>query len=287
MHFDDDAVSAGRSGGMRQWEHQFVPAGGMARVDDHRQVAELLEHRTAVRSSVNRYAASNVRMPRSHRMTASFPSLRMYSALISNSSSVDDRPRFCMLVAPIAVRSAGVRQRVASSRVDRHRSSAASSAAMPSVARSAAQARVAPRVPARRRGQGGEPDGRALTLPSPTASRSKARSSRRMPVAGSVAVDHCAGQARQNLALLLGESLRSGSRAAPTRVDGSGECEAPHASCCATNANRVVCRSVRCPCRRISFTNVPLVERLSAISTQLRPTGRSSGRAGRSGVTGA
>ena len=48
---------------------------------------------TAVRSSVKRYAVSKVRMPRSQRMTASLPSLSTYSAAMSSSSSVLDRPR--------------------------------------------------------------------------------------------------------------------------------------------------------------------------------------------------
>src|SRR5207248_1510865 len=47
----------------------------------------------AWRSSVNRYAVSNVRIPRSHSMTASLPSFSTYSADISNSSRVLDRPR--------------------------------------------------------------------------------------------------------------------------------------------------------------------------------------------------
>ena len=47
----------------------------------------------AIRSSVKRYAVSNVRIPRSHSMTASLPSLSTYSAAISSSSSVLDRPR--------------------------------------------------------------------------------------------------------------------------------------------------------------------------------------------------
>ena len=42
---------------------------------------------------MKRYAVSNVRMPRSHSSTFGLPSLRMYSAAISSSSSVADSPR--------------------------------------------------------------------------------------------------------------------------------------------------------------------------------------------------
>ena len=73
---------------------------------------------TALMSSVLRVAVSKVRMPRSQRITSRLPSLRMYSADISHSSIVAERPRlsstglparptsasswkFCMLRAPI------------------------------------------------------------------------------------------------------------------------------------------------------------------------------------------
>ena len=42
---------------------------------------------------MKRYAVSNVRIPRSHRITFGLPSLSTYSAAISSSSSVEDRPR--------------------------------------------------------------------------------------------------------------------------------------------------------------------------------------------------
>ena len=48
----------------------------------------------ALKSCVFRVYVSKVRMPRSHRMTFSLPPARMYSALISHSSIVADRPRF-------------------------------------------------------------------------------------------------------------------------------------------------------------------------------------------------
>ena len=44
-------------------------------------------------SSVNRVAVSNVRIPRSQSITFSLPSLSTYSADMSSSSSVLDRPR--------------------------------------------------------------------------------------------------------------------------------------------------------------------------------------------------
>ena len=56
---------------------------------------------TAVRSSVFRVYVSNVRMPRSQRITFSFPSDRMYSAAISHSSIVEDIPRFKSTGFPI------------------------------------------------------------------------------------------------------------------------------------------------------------------------------------------
>ena len=48
----------------------------------------------ALMSSVNRVEVSNVLIPRSQRMTSELPSLTMYSAAISRSSTVDERPRF-------------------------------------------------------------------------------------------------------------------------------------------------------------------------------------------------
>ena len=58
---------------------------------------------TAVRSSVLRVDGSKVRMPRSHRTTLGLPAARMYSAAISHSSIVADRPRLsstgCRLLA--------------------------------------------------------------------------------------------------------------------------------------------------------------------------------------------
>ena len=48
---------------------------------------------TAERSSVLRVAVSNVRMPRSQRMTLGLPDERMYSAAMSHSSMVAERPR--------------------------------------------------------------------------------------------------------------------------------------------------------------------------------------------------
>ena len=51
-------------------------------------------------SSVKRYAVSKVRIPRSHRITFGLPSLRMYSAAISSSSSVEDRPRLISVGLP-------------------------------------------------------------------------------------------------------------------------------------------------------------------------------------------
>ena len=48
---------------------------------------------TAVRSSVLRVVVSNVRIPRSHRMTWGLPAEAMYSAAISHSSIVAPKPR--------------------------------------------------------------------------------------------------------------------------------------------------------------------------------------------------
>jgi hypothetical protein len=45
VHLDDDPVGARGGGGQRQRPDEVAPAGGVARVDDHRQVRELLEHR--------------------------------------------------------------------------------------------------------------------------------------------------------------------------------------------------------------------------------------------------
>ena len=61
---------------------------------------------TAVRSSVKRYAVSNVRIPRSHSSTFGLPSLRMYSAAISSSSSVADSPRLSSTGMPVRPTSA-------------------------------------------------------------------------------------------------------------------------------------------------------------------------------------
>ena len=48
----------------------------------------------AAMSSVLRVAVSNVRMPRSHRITLWLPPAMMYSALSKSSSIVADMPRF-------------------------------------------------------------------------------------------------------------------------------------------------------------------------------------------------
>ena len=45
MDLDDDPVRARRGGRHRHRRHQLAPAGGVAGVDDHRQVRALLEHR--------------------------------------------------------------------------------------------------------------------------------------------------------------------------------------------------------------------------------------------------
>ena len=50
VHLDDHAVGAGRDGRQRERQHQVEAAGGVARVDDHRQVAGELDdgHRADV-----------------------------------------------------------------------------------------------------------------------------------------------------------------------------------------------------------------------------------------------
>src|SRR5664279_5182543 len=44
VHLDDDPVGADGGSGERQRQHQVAPPGGVARIDDHWQVRELLEH---------------------------------------------------------------------------------------------------------------------------------------------------------------------------------------------------------------------------------------------------
>ncbi len=64
---------------------------------------------TALMSIVLRVYGSKVRIPRSHRMTRSFPWERMYSAAMSSSSIVDIIPRFSRTgrcASPTACRSA-------------------------------------------------------------------------------------------------------------------------------------------------------------------------------------
>ena len=56
---------------------------------------------TAVRSSVLRVYPSKVRIPRSHKMTWSFPSDKMYSADINHSSMVAASPRLRSTGLPI------------------------------------------------------------------------------------------------------------------------------------------------------------------------------------------
>ena len=45
VHLDDDPVRSGRGGRERQRQHEVAAPGGVARVDHHGQVRELLEHR--------------------------------------------------------------------------------------------------------------------------------------------------------------------------------------------------------------------------------------------------
>ena len=52
-------------------------------------------------SIVFRAAVSNVRMPRSHRMTSRLPFARMYSAASSHSWIDDDMPRFSRIGLPV------------------------------------------------------------------------------------------------------------------------------------------------------------------------------------------
>ena len=72
----------------------LADAGGVAGVDDHRQVAQSVEHRDGGRGpGCCGCTVSKVRMPRSHRITCSLPPAMMYSALISSSWRVLARPR--------------------------------------------------------------------------------------------------------------------------------------------------------------------------------------------------
>ena len=55
---------------------------------------------TAERSIVFRVWVSNVRMPRSHRITFGLPAATMYSAAIRHSSIVAPNPRFSITGLP-------------------------------------------------------------------------------------------------------------------------------------------------------------------------------------------
>ena len=72
----------------RQRLDEVAPPRGVRRVDDHRQVAELLEHRD--RREVEREAVGGLERADAAlaQHDVSLPSLRMYSAAISSSSSV-------------------------------------------------------------------------------------------------------------------------------------------------------------------------------------------------------
>ncbi len=73
---------------------------------------------TPLRSSVCRVARSNVRIPRSHRMTSAFPSARMYSAAESHSSIVAPPPRLRRTGRPRAARRAQQREVLHVARAD-------------------------------------------------------------------------------------------------------------------------------------------------------------------------
>ena len=61
VHLDDDPVGADGGSGPRQRQHEIAPAGGVGRVDDHRQVRLVLQHRH--RPEVERVARGALERP--------------------------------------------------------------------------------------------------------------------------------------------------------------------------------------------------------------------------------
>ena len=93
MHLDDQPVGAGGRGRAGQRRDQVAPAGAVARVDHHRQVRQLLEHRH--RRRVERVAVGGLEgadAPLAQDRRRCCPG-SMYSAAISSSSIVADIPR--------------------------------------------------------------------------------------------------------------------------------------------------------------------------------------------------
>ena len=88
VDLDHDPVGTDRDAADRQRLDEPALAGGVARIDDDGRWVSRLRRGTAARSIVLRVYVSNVRMPRSHRITFGFPELTMYSAAISHSSTV-------------------------------------------------------------------------------------------------------------------------------------------------------------------------------------------------------
>ncbi len=89
MHLDDDPVGARRDGGPREREDEVAPPGSTITG----RCVSCLSTGIAPMSSVKRVAVSNVLIPRSQRITSELPSLTMYSAAISRSSTVEESPR--------------------------------------------------------------------------------------------------------------------------------------------------------------------------------------------------
>ena len=86
---DHDAVGAGRDGGAGERHDQVAAAGGVRRVDDHRQVATAVgPSATAERRACCGSPARTTRTPRSHSTMSRLPRWAMYSAAISHSSYV-------------------------------------------------------------------------------------------------------------------------------------------------------------------------------------------------------
>ena len=92
MNLDHDAVDAQRRGRARQRGDRFGHAGAVRGVDDDGQMRERAQDGSTPRSSVLRVIVSNVRMPRSQRMTLRLPRATMYSAAMSHSLTVEEVP---------------------------------------------------------------------------------------------------------------------------------------------------------------------------------------------------
>ena len=93
MNLYHDGIRTAGSGGIGHGCHQIGLAGGVTGVHHYRQMGQVVQHRHGGQIQGVRVAVSKVRMPRSHRMICSLPSLIMYSALISSSCRVLARPR--------------------------------------------------------------------------------------------------------------------------------------------------------------------------------------------------